>query len=65
MVTVSLDGQGTYRSIGAAVAAAPDGATISVEPGHYPESLALTRPVTITAAQARGSVVVAPPAARP
>jgi SpoVK/Ycf46/Vps4 family AAA+-type ATPase len=62
MVTVSLDGQGTYRSIGAALAAAPDGATISVEPGHYPESLALTRPVTITAAQARGSVVVAPPA---
>jgi SpoVK/Ycf46/Vps4 family AAA+-type ATPase len=61
-MTVSLDGQGGYRSIGAALAAAPDGATISVEPGRYAESLTLTRPVTITAAQEPGSVIVAPPA---
>ena len=57
-VTVSPDGQSGYQSIGAAVAAAPDGATIVVQPGRYAESLVLSRPVTIAASPAPGSVVV-------
>ena len=62
-ITVSLDGRSGYRSIGAALVAAPDGAIISVEPGRYAETLTLTRPVgTITAAQAPGTVVVTPSA---
>jgi SpoVK/Ycf46/Vps4 family AAA+-type ATPase len=61
-ITVSAGGQGGYGSIGAALAAAPPGVTISVEPGRYAESLRLDRPVTITAAGAAGSVIVAPPA---
>jgi SpoVK/Ycf46/Vps4 family AAA+-type ATPase len=61
-ITVSLDGHSGYRSIGAALVGAPDGAIISVEPGRYAETLTLTRPVTITAAQAPGTVVVTPSA---
>jgi SpoVK/Ycf46/Vps4 family AAA+-type ATPase len=61
-LTVSPDGQGSYQSIGEAVSAAPDGATIVVHPGRYGESLVLRRPVTITASELPGSVVVESPA---
>jgi SpoVK/Ycf46/Vps4 family AAA+-type ATPase len=69
-VTVSVPTSGDlgFQSIGAALAAAPDGATIVVQPGRYSESLVLARPVTIvaaptpgSAADAPGSVVIAPP----
>jgi SpoVK/Ycf46/Vps4 family AAA+-type ATPase len=69
-VTVSVPTSGDlgFQSIGAALAAAPDGATIVVQPGQYSESLVLARPVTIVAALApgsaaepAGSVVIAPP----
>ncbi|MBL8952389.1 MAG: hypothetical protein JNK82_16535 [Myxococcaceae bacterium] len=36
-----------FRSIGAALAAAPSGATIAIEPGTYAEALAPPRPVTL------------------
>jgi SpoVK/Ycf46/Vps4 family AAA+-type ATPase len=61
-ITVSPDGHGGHRSIGAALAAAPDGATIEVHPGSYAESLVLARPVTIAAAEPAGAVLVEPPA---
>jgi SpoVK/Ycf46/Vps4 family AAA+-type ATPase len=61
-VNVSASGGLGYRSIGAALAAVPDGATVVVQPGRYAESLVLGRPVTIVAAQAPGGVVVEAPA---
>jgi SpoVK/Ycf46/Vps4 family AAA+-type ATPase len=61
-VSVSASGDSGYRSIVAALAAAPDGATVVVQPGRYAESLVLSRPVTIVAAQAPGAVVVEAPA---
>ncbi len=60
-ITVSPDGHGTHRSIAAALESAPDGATIAVRPGSYPESLVLVRPVIITAAEPSGTVLVEPP----
>ncbi|MFE2723797.1 right-handed parallel beta-helix repeat-containing protein [Kitasatospora sp. NPDC059327] len=47
---------GRYRTIGDALAAARSGAVISVRPGRYEENLVITKLVTITAAEARGSV---------
>ena len=61
-ITVSPDGHDGHRSIGAALAAAPDGATIEVHPGRYAESLVLARPVIIAAAEPAGAVLVEPPA---
>jgi SpoVK/Ycf46/Vps4 family AAA+-type ATPase len=60
-LTVAPDGKGGHRSIGSALAAAPEGATIIVHPGSYPESLVLIRPVTIAAAQAPGAVIIQAP----
>ncbi|WP_156753237.1 right-handed parallel beta-helix repeat-containing protein [Actinokineospora pegani] len=45
-----------HRSIGDAVAGAPDGAVILVGPGRYSENLVITRPVTITAEDGPGTV---------
>src|SRR5690606_39634998 len=45
-----------YRSIGEAVAAAGDGAVLSLAPGRYDEKLVLTRVVTLMAAEEPGSV---------
>ncbi|MFC9328453.1 right-handed parallel beta-helix repeat-containing protein [Kitasatospora sp. NPDC057015] len=47
---------GRYRTIGEALAAARSGAVISVRPGRYEENLVINKLVTITAAEARGSV---------
>ncbi|BAJ32735.1 MULTISPECIES: right-handed parallel beta-helix repeat-containing protein [Kitasatospora] len=47
---------GRYRTIGEALAAARSGAVISVRPGRYEENLVIGKLVTITAAEARGSV---------
>src|SRR5258708_5876655 len=60
-IVVSPDGSSGHRSIAAAFAAAPDGATIVVHAGNYAESLVITRPVTIAAAEPTGAVVVEPP----
>jgi SpoVK/Ycf46/Vps4 family AAA+-type ATPase len=59
-ITVRADGRGDYRSISAALKAAPDGATIMVWPGSYADKLVLARPVTI-AAESQGAVVVKSP----
>ncbi|HUZ24178.1 MAG TPA: right-handed parallel beta-helix repeat-containing protein [Streptosporangiaceae bacterium] len=61
-ITVSPDNQAGHQSIGAALAAAPDGAIIIVQPGRYAESLVLRRAVTIAASESPGSVVVDAPA---
>ncbi|WP_030059514.1 MULTISPECIES: right-handed parallel beta-helix repeat-containing protein [Streptomyces] len=47
---------GRYRTIGDALAAARSGAVISVRPGRYEENLVINKLVTITAAEARGTV---------
>ncbi|WP_380283766.1 right-handed parallel beta-helix repeat-containing protein [Kitasatospora purpeofusca] len=47
---------GPYRTIGEALAAARSGAVISVRPGRYEENLVITKMVTITAEEPRGSV---------
>jgi nitrous oxidase accessory protein NosD len=49
-------GWGAHRTIGAAVLAAADGATVSVQPGEYHEALVVDRPVTIVAAKGAGTV---------
>ncbi|MFD9692348.1 right-handed parallel beta-helix repeat-containing protein [Kitasatospora sp. NPDC059088] len=52
--------EGGYRTIGAALEAARSGAVISVRPGRYDENLVITKMVTITAEEARGSVRISP-----
>ncbi|MGW6913465.1 right-handed parallel beta-helix repeat-containing protein [Kitasatospora sp. NPDC054939] len=51
---------GGYRTIGEALEAARSGAVISVRPGRYEENLVVTKMVTITAEEARGSVRIVP-----
>jgi hypothetical protein len=62
VLTVSAEQQsgGSYRTIGEALQAARSGAVISVRPGRYEESLVITKMVTITAEEARGSVRISP-----
>ena len=63
LLTVSADPAehpGSYRTIGEALDAARTEAMISVAPGQYHENLVVTKVVTITAAQARGSVRISP-----
>jgi hypothetical protein len=58
---VSPNAWGAHRTIGAAVRAAEDGATVSVQPGVYQESVVLDRDVTVVAAKGPGTVrIVAP-----
>ncbi|MER5525679.1 right-handed parallel beta-helix repeat-containing protein [Streptomyces sp. NPDC002677] len=49
MLQVAPDRPGAYRSIGAALADAREGALITVAPGRYEESLHVTTPVTVAA----------------
>ncbi|MGW0434744.1 right-handed parallel beta-helix repeat-containing protein [Micromonospora sp. NPDC003197] len=58
--TVSATVPGCYRRISDALAKAESGAIIDVLPGEYAETLHLSTPVTITARDGRGSVLVAP-----
>ncbi|RSS58288.1 right-handed parallel beta-helix repeat-containing protein, partial [Streptomyces sp. WAC06614] len=51
----------SFRTIGDALQAARSGAVISVRPGRYEENLVITKMVTITAEEHRGSVRIAPP----
>ncbi|NMH82437.1 AAA family ATPase [Pseudonocardia xinjiangensis] len=55
---VGQDRPGAYGSIGAALAAAEPGATITVHPGRYEENLVLNRMVTVTAEPGAGRVEV-------
>jgi len=50
-LSVSPTQPGDHRSITAALAAAPDGATVVVHPGAYTESVVLRRSVTLIAEQ--------------
>jgi nitrous oxidase accessory protein NosD len=50
--------QGAYPTIGAALARAEDGATITVHAGRYEEKLVVGKRVTISAQDGAGSVVV-------
>jgi SpoVK/Ycf46/Vps4 family AAA+-type ATPase len=57
-LVVAAGERGCYPTIGAALGDARSGAIITVRPGRYEESLAVSRVVTIAAEQARGSVQV-------
>ena len=59
--TVSATHPGCHRRISDALAMAESGAIIDVLPGEYAETLHLSVPVTITARDGRGSVLIAPP----
>jgi hypothetical protein len=59
VLMVSADRPSAYPSIGEALAAAQDGAVISVAPGTYAEALLVDRVgVTIVAAEGLGTVVI-------
>ncbi|MDH6612799.1 hypothetical protein M2164_008434 [Streptomyces sp. SAI-208] len=62
VIRVAARGRGAHRTIAAALAAAPAGAVVAVEPGEYPETLRLTRRVVLEPEGGVGSVVVCPPA---
>ena len=46
-IVVAQDGSGDYRTITEAVAAAADGDTVLVRPGHYVESVTITHDITL------------------
>ncbi|MBC2866305.1 AAA family ATPase [Streptomyces mexicanus] len=60
VLTVGSRHSDRYRTIGEALAAARNGAVISVGPGSYAENLVVHTRVTITAADGRGSVEIRP-----
>ncbi|MCX5401198.1 right-handed parallel beta-helix repeat-containing protein [Streptomyces sp. NBC_00102] len=72
ILLVSQDGTAPYRTIGAALAAATDGALITIAAGTYQESLVVNRVVTLAAGAAgvridgggAGAVVIDAEAAR-
>ena len=63
---VDAAGGGDTATLGEALSRAPDGATISVRPGVYAESLVIERPVHVQAVTegAGGEVVISPAAGR-
>ena len=60
ILLVSQSGPEGHRSIGAALAEAEPGATVTVLPGSYEENVVLRIPVTILAGDRRGSVRIEP-----
>jgi parallel beta-helix repeat protein len=62
-LSVGPSGSADHASIGAAIAAAPPGSTIVVEPGTYRELVSITKPLTLLGAGA--TTVVEYPAAGP
>ncbi|MEU6128254.1 right-handed parallel beta-helix repeat-containing protein [Saccharopolyspora sp. NPDC047091] len=58
LLVVGADRPGAFPSIGAALAAAHDGATISIRPGRYEENLVVDRMVNLTAEDGEGTVEV-------
>jgi len=63
---VDAAGGGDTATLGEAISRAPDGATISVRPGIYAESLVIERPVHVRAAieEPAGDVVISPASGR-
>ncbi|MBY8888874.1 right-handed parallel beta-helix repeat-containing protein [Streptomyces sp. PTM05] len=59
VLLVSPDRPGAYRAVKDALADAPDGALITIAPGRYDETLYVTRPVTLAAEGAAGTVEIA------
>jgi hypothetical protein len=58
-LSVHLGGKGRYATIGAAVAAAREGETITIWPGLYAEELTITKSLTLRGmGQQRGEVVI-------
>jgi parallel beta-helix repeat protein len=55
-LTVGPSASADYASIGEAIAAAPPGSTITVEPGSYTEALFISKPLTIVGAGAGSAV---------
>ncbi|MER5276845.1 right-handed parallel beta-helix repeat-containing protein [Streptomyces sp. NPDC002809] len=60
LLTVAADGTGDCRTVAQAVARARTGAVVSIAPGRYEESLTVTAAITLTAAEGRGTVELAP-----
>ncbi|MBB4687599.1 right-handed parallel beta-helix repeat-containing protein [Amycolatopsis jiangsuensis] len=58
LLVVAGDRPGAYPTIGAALAQAQPGATISVHPGRYEENLVVDRMVSLVAEQGAGTVEV-------
>jgi hypothetical protein len=58
LLVVGGDRSGAFPSIGAALAQAQSGATISVHPGRYEENLVIDRLVTLVAEDGEGTVEV-------
>jgi parallel beta-helix repeat protein len=57
-VAVSSDQPNSYRSISDALAVAQDGTVITIWPGRYEENVVITKLVTLTAENGRGSVEI-------
>jgi nitrous oxidase accessory protein NosD len=57
-LVVSTAGQGSHRSIAAAIQAAPAGAEIRIQPGRYREGLILDKPLTLRGEGARQDIIV-------
>ncbi|SDT66406.1 right-handed parallel beta-helix repeat-containing protein [Actinoplanes derwentensis] len=64
-ITVTQSAGSGYRTLGEALAAAADGAVITVQPGSYTENLVLTKIVTITAQDGPGTVRLTAPTGIP
>nr|WP_221382674.1 right-handed parallel beta-helix repeat-containing protein [Actinoplanes polyasparticus] len=64
-ITVDQSAGSGYRTLGAALAVASDGAVVNVRPGTYQENVILTRIVTIRAENGPGTVRIAPPSGIP
>ncbi|WP_335937627.1 AAA family ATPase [Streptomyces sp. PTD5-9] len=60
VLTVAADGTGDCRTIAQAVAQARTGAVVSIAPGRYEESVTVSAAITLTAAEGRGTVELAP-----
>ncbi len=58
VLVVSADRPGAFGSIGAALAKATRGSTISVLPGRYEENLVIDKLVTLTATEGPGTVEI-------
>ncbi|MFF9401959.1 MULTISPECIES: right-handed parallel beta-helix repeat-containing protein [unclassified Streptomyces] len=60
VLTVAADGTGDCRTVAEAVARARTGAVVSIAPGRYEESVTVAVSITLSAAEGRGTVELAP-----
>ncbi|MFE1407655.1 right-handed parallel beta-helix repeat-containing protein [Streptomyces sp. NPDC058770] len=60
VLTVAADGTGDCRTVAQAVARARTGAVVSIAPGRYEESVTVAVSITLSAAEGRGTVELAP-----